>query len=252
MTPDPDSSNNESSVQTLIVDAGPPELGHGSVVQVVGNDGGAGAHGDLWRVSQQPYSSYEVILDNSSGTAVATGDMALALTFNDPSSEYTWSSALGTGTARSLRWIVPRFVWPPVRIDEMFVQVKRGLCGMSCTAADTYRLRFYETTVTIPRFNNTNGLKTVLVLNNASDRPLNGEIYSWDELTSGEPSYLPFSLNARETFVLDLSTDFRTDSKAGFIAIAHTGGYGTLTGKAVILDASSGTAQDVSLVFKPR
>ena len=50
-------------------------------------------------------------------------------------------------------------------------------------ADDVYRIRAYETTYSVPRFNNAGTQTTVLILQNPAAYPISGNIYFWS--TSG-------------------------------------------------------------------
>ena len=50
------------------------------------------------------------------------------------------------------------------------MRVRGAACGTACSTSDTYRVRFYDTTYTVPRFNNSGTQATVLLVQNATDR----------------------------------------------------------------------------------
>jgi hypothetical protein len=76
----------------------------------------------------------------------------------------------GTGQARSLRWENST----STDVLDQTVRVSSGDCTTNCGSDDTYRVRAYETTLAIPRFNNTGTQVTVLLLQNSTDAPING------------------------------------------------------------------------------
>ena len=83
---------------------------------------------------------------------------------------------VGTGQSRSLRWENST----AAELDTQTVRVQSGDCTTNCGTDDTYRVRAYETTLAIPRFNNTGTQVTILLLQNPTDAPINGTIYFWD------------------------------------------------------------------------
>src|SRR6185295_7517733 len=103
---------------------------------------------DLFRVFQAPHASYEAALDGASGD-LATAGLRLDRIASDGST-VVQSSTAGIGASRSLRWVHPDDL---PRADE-YVRVASDGCPGGCDALDVYRLRFYETTGFVPRFNN--------------------------------------------------------------------------------------------------
>lgn len=98
------------------------------------------------------FSSYEAIIDSTS----ADIDTSFAFTFErfaaDGTSLQQLSEAANVGapvtTNRALRWRSG----DPFMLN--FLRVRSGGCTTTCSAAAQYRIRFYETTITVPRFNN--------------------------------------------------------------------------------------------------
>ncbi len=64
---DPFSGNNSAPEQTLVVPKAESELGHGTLLwEDLASAGGLAAQ-DYFRIAQQPYSSYEVLVDATGG-----------------------------------------------------------------------------------------------------------------------------------------------------------------------------------------
>ena len=57
-----------------------------------------------------------------------------------------------------------------------------------CPAETRYRIRVYETTSTLERFNNVAPQVTVVVLNNPAERPIDAIVWFWNRV--GEPRRL--------------------------------------------------------------
>ena len=202
----------------------------------------AGAGTRSYRIAQTPYSSYEVVVDAASGDVLPLELVRLAA---DGSTVLQTGTALGSGAVVRLGWINTGAV-PSL---TQLVRVQSGGCRTGCAADDGYRIRAYDTTVRVPRFNNVAGQVTVLVLQNPSDRPIGGRAWFWSAagVLAGSVSV---SLGSRETTVLN--TSVVAPGASGTISIAHDGGYGAIVGKAVALEPATGLAFDTPLEVRPR
>lgn len=198
---------------------------------------------DWYRITQAPYSSYEVVVDEASGDIgpVSLDRFDASLTLVQGSAP---ASALDF--ARTLRWA--NLTADPVTADR--IRVRSENCVLTpCGIDDTYRIRAYDTTYAIPRFNNSASQVTVVFLQNPTNGPVSGELHFWNAAGS-HVGMLPFSLGAKETLVQ--STTTAAPSTSGSITIAHDGGYGTLTGKAVTIEVSSGFTFDTPMSPRAR
>ena len=221
------------------------ELTHGSVVRADLAAAGSLADEDLYRIAQGPYTSWEVVVDEVSGD-VAPG-LQLQLLREDNSTVARDSVAIGTGSARALRF--QRFV----ATDEVreHVRVRSTSCTTDCGPDDTYRLRAYETTGTIPRFNNAGAQVTVLILQNTTDIFEHAFVHFWDE----NGVHLGFDgamLPPHFTEIINTASMPELAGASGSITVLHTLPHGALAGKAVALEPSTGFSFDSPLVFKPR
>jgi plastocyanin len=215
------------------------ELGHGSD-QSEDEAGGA----DRFRIGQKPYSSYEVVVDSLSGNP------ALVLERTDAVGAALQSGAAVTpaiNVSQSLRWENVT----SASVDNQLVRVSNSVCGTTCTSADTYRVRAYETTLAVPRFNQTGSQVTVLLLQNPTNYPIAGRAYFWSQagalLNAGGTA---FSLAAKNMLVLNVGTVPGLPGQSGTITISHDGRYGDLTGKAVALEPSTGFSFDTAAVVR--
>lgn len=210
------------------------ELVHGSdQLHDLGAIGG-NADQDWYRISQKPFSSYEIVADATSGDIGTT----LGVFRTDAAGAGVQTSvAVGVGYSRSLRWINST----SASEDTQRIEVLSGSCTTNCGADDVYRLRAYETTYAVPRFNNSGTQVTVLLLQNPTNYTITGTVYFWNA-TGGSAGTAPFSLAPKALNVLNTSTVAAGSS--GALTIAHDGRYGDLSGKSVALEPATGFSFD--------
>ena len=199
---------------------------------------------DVFRLRQQPLASYEVVVDEASGDLGSSGP-TLERVAGDGATIVQSSQATGVGFARSLRWMNTT----TNTIDDETVRVRSAGCDTDCGADDTYRIRAYETTTSIPRFNNFGTQTTILLLQNPTKDPIAGTVYFWD--TSGAlVGQQPFMLTPRQLLVLDTATV--VPGVGGAISLVHDGPYDALVGKTVALEPATGFSFDSPLASRPR
>ena len=228
------------------VPAGDRELVHGSTVTAdLAADPGPTADRDDYRLAQAPYASYEVVLDAASGD-VAPG-VRLDRIASDGSTVLQAAPPLGTGTARSLRF-QNRLGVPLV---GQSIRVGSAACGTACGPDDTYRLRAYETTASIPRFNNSATQVTVVVVQNQSAAPVAVALDFWDA-AGAHLATQSGTVEARGALVLNTSTVIGLAGASGSLTVTHDGAYGALGGKAVALEPATGLSFDSPLTYRPR
>jgi hypothetical protein len=136
-------------------------------------------------------------------------------------------------------------------IDDHLVRVRSGSCGSDCGPDDVYRIRSWETTGFIPRFNNSATQVTVLMLQNRSTVPVTGTVYFWSAtglLTHQEPIVLV----PKGSLILNTSSVTALEGQSGSITVAHDGEYDALVGKGVALEPEHGFSFDSILVSRPR
>ena len=204
----------------------------------------AGGTADFYRIGQSPRASYEVMLDGASADAVP--GLRLERLAADNVSVLQSAAAVGTGTGLALRWQNAS----AAAVTSQHLRVSAPACGGGCGADDTYRLRAYETTARVPRFNNSGTQTTFLFVQNASSVPVSGRIDFWS--TAGVlVASRPFaSLAPRALLVVNTTT--LASGQGGTITIAHDGAYGALAGKAVALEPATGFSFDSPLQYRPR
>jgi ELWxxDGT repeat protein len=214
------------------------ELGHGSALPGTF----AGASSRTYRLLQQPHSSYEVRIDETSGDAQPVQLERLA-----PGGTTVVQSGVADGTGGSvvLRWENAS----SAAVGGEGLRVASPACGTSCGADDTYRIRAYDATLRGPRFNNAGSQRTVLILQNRTALVVQAHLAYWreDGTLAAWPS---LDLQARETRVLD--TAQAVPGQSGSLTISHTAGYGGLAGKVVALEPSTGFSFDTPLTYRPR
>jgi hypothetical protein len=198
---------------------------------------------DLYRMGQKPYSSYEVVIDGTSGDIVPVTLERLA---GDNLSVLQSAVPVAAGDSVSLRWentTALTVVNQHIRVD--------GTCAAPCGSDDVYRVRAFETTYSIPRFNNSGTQVTVLVLQNPGTDTINGHIWFWSP-SGGLIGSRAFTLSARQTLVLNTAAVPGVAGHGGAITVSHDGRYGDLTGKTVALEPSTGFSFDSPMSARPR
>lgn len=211
----------------------------------------AGAPAAHWyRVGQKPRSSYEVVVDGTSGDVGLDYGIELQRLEWDQSTVIQHSLAVtpdgqGRGHSKSLRWRN----YEHFSVNGEFVRVRSAQCGTDCGPDDVYRVRLLDTTYAVPRFNNSQTQVTVLVVHNTSASQVAGTCDFWD--ASG--AYL-----SSDHFVLDpkasvvLNTSLTVPGLSGSITVLSTAGYGELSGKAVAIEPTTGFSFDTPMVPRPR
>jgi hypothetical protein len=198
---------------------------------------------DLYRIGQKPYSSYEVVVDGTSGDIVPVALHRLA---GDNVTLLQAGAPVAVGASVSLRWentsSLP-VVNQHVRVD--------GACATPCGPDDVYRIRAFETTGSIPRFNNTGSQVTVLLLQNPASYAVSGHVWFWGGSGTLRGSHA-FTIAPRATLNLNTATVPGLAGQGGTITISHDGRYGDLSGKTVALEPSSGFSFDSPMAFPPR
>jgi Calx-beta domain-containing protein/VCBS repeat protein len=199
---------------------------------------------DVFRLQQQPYSSYEAILD------AVTGDAPAALLERIASDNVTVlqsGAAAGTGTARRLAW---QNSLPAVASGQS-LRVGGTPCAPPCGVDDVFRIRLYDTTYTISRFNNSATQATVVVVQNPTAVPVVVRAMFWS--ASGALLRLVEStMPAHGNFVLNTSVVPELSGRSGSITITSDAPYGALTGKAVALEPATGFSFDDVMRPRPR
>lgn len=195
---------------------------------------------DWYRLTQKRQSSYEVVVEATSGDVCPADVDRLA---SDGATVLQTAVAIGTGCSRSLRWVNPG-----LGVSKELIRVTSGSCTVDCGDDDVYRVRAYETTYSIPRFNNSGTQVSVLLLQNPTNYSVSGTVYFWSAAGDLLGSH-DFALSARGSLVL--ATQTIAPGTSGSVTIANTGRYGDLSGKIVSLEPATGFSFDSLMVPRP-
>jgi hypothetical protein len=199
-----------------------------------------------YRLSQQPYSSYEVVVDSTSGD-IGPGLVLRRVAADGVTVVQESQGVSALDFSRSLRWANDG----PAAVSDQVVRVHSGSCWTDCGLDDVYRLRTYDTTYSLARFNNSATQVTVLLIENTTSGPVAGRAYFWSAAgTLLATSVL--SLPPMGSVSLNTSSVPGLAGQGGSITITHDAGYGQLTGKAVSLEPASGMSFDTPLLPRAR
>lgn len=214
------------------------ELVHGSdQLHDLGVLAGNIADNDWYQISQKPFSSYEIVVDATSGD-IGTG-LVVTRTDTGGSTVLQTSAAVGVGYSRSLRWMNSG----SAEVNGERIHVVSGSCTTDCGPDDVYRLRAYETTYAVPRFNNSGTQVTVLLLQNPTNYAITGHVYFWD--AAGTMLHdEPLTVGPKNLTILNTSSIGALTGFSGSVSVTHDGRYGDLAGKAVALEPATGFSFD--------
>ena len=248
---DPVTANDTDTETTAIL--APPlplpgELVHGSSQwEDLATRPGPVADSDLFRILQRPHSSWEVVVDGASADVASGSGPRLERIGSDGVTVVQSSDAAGAGGSRSLRWENPSA--SPVG-DER-VRVESDGCTIDCQATDVYRIRAWDTTYAVSRFNNSGTQVSVLLLQGTGDQAVDGHLWFWDGAGALVASQ-SFTLLPRGTLVLNTSTLPGAGGVSGSVTVSSNGRYGELLGKVVALEPATGFTFDTPLVPRQR
>jgi uncharacterized protein DUF11 len=244
--PDPVASNDSDTEITTIAARGRAELTHGARIEADLRSAVQSSDPDFYAIHQDPHASYEVVVDGTSGDLTDVNGVDLALFEADATIPVVGSSPIGVGPSHSLRWINTTSA-----VVDQVVRVRSHSCTTDCGPEDVYRIRAWETTAFIPRFNNSGSQITVVLVQNAGWREAEVRLYFWSAsgaLLLEQTRYL----GPKGLLSLNTSGFPELAGATGSITIASTAPYGTLAGKAVALEPSTGLCFDSPLTPKPR
>ncbi|MET0555938.1 MAG: FG-GAP-like repeat-containing protein [Vicinamibacteria bacterium] len=240
---DVDLGNNTAREETSMTLGLAGELTHGSLRR------GSLPPGDpaeqMFAVQVPPRASYEVVLDEASGDYGSGSNHAvLERLAADTTGVLQVGQPAGTGAARVLRW--SNTTAAPQR---HLVRVRSRGCGTDCGPDDGYRLRAYETTAALARFNTTGGQTTVVLVQNRGSGSVSATLWftGVDGQLAGSRS---FSLAPRAVFVLNVAT--LLPGRSGAVTLTHDAGYGGLAAKAIAIEPANGTSYDTVLQYRSR
>jgi hypothetical protein len=223
------------------------ELMHGSEqVHDMSVQAGPVPDQDWYRITTPAQSSFEVVMDGTTGDLNVSFDEA-QLDRLDASTSAVIQDHSCIGTACFSKRLAWRNTTAAQVLDN--IRVSNAGCTTACTTADQYRIRAQETTVGVARFNNAGSQITVLMSQNVSDVTINAHYFYWATngtlLQTGTLTLTPHQLN------VFLTTNFPPlVGVGGSITIAHDGPYGGLNVKSVALEPSTGFSFDTPGTYK--
>jgi hypothetical protein len=203
---------------------------------------------DYFRIRQEAYSSYEIVLDSTSGDIGPGTTMLQRVGALGGNLQYSEMIGAGIGYSLSLRW--ENSTSSPVTVDRILAQ--SAGCTTSCNSTAVYQIRAYETTYSVPRFNNSGSQVTTLLVQNPTSYSVTLHVEFWDATGAHIVSY-PTTLAPKAILVLNTTTVPGLPSgSAGSITISNTARYGELSGKVVSTDTGTGFAFDTPMVPRIR
>jgi hypothetical protein len=201
---------------------------------------------DVYLLERPPRSSFEVVVDGISADVSAGSGPLLQRLGPDMSTPVQNSVPIGAGFSRSLR--MENLQGVPV---TDYIRVQSAGCGTGCDANDVYRIRAWETTLAMARFNNSASQLTIVTIGNATPDPVAGTLWFWGA-SGALLGSSGFTLPGRGMLVLNTSAVPGVSGQGGSITVSHDGPYGALVGKAVAAEPSTGFSFDTPLVPRPR
>jgi len=213
-------------------------LTHGSEqLHDLGAEGGV-ADQDWYILSSVGRSSYEVLIDGTTGDMNLTGGDVARM---GSSILVLQNSVQLQGYSAALRWQNTDAL-----TDTQWIRVSGASCSTACSSNDQYRIRMFDTTYSVPRFNNSGTQVTILMVTNAASFTCSAQFHFYNAagtfLGSASNTY-----SVRETLVLNTSGLGFAAGQSGSVHISHTCGYGALSGKAVALEPATGFTFDTAI-----
>ena len=202
---------------------------------------GGVADEDWYRIRQQPYSSYEVVVDGASGDL---GSFRLARMAPDGVTILQQGAAAGLGLDRTLRFVNNT----AAAIDTQYIVVRGAACSTACGSDDVYRIRMRETTGTFVRYNNSGTQVTILLIQNPTAYAVTGTALFWNATGTAAGSSA-FTLAPKALLVLNTSSVVPATS--GSVTVVHDARYGDLAGKAIAMEPSTGFEFETVLQHRP-
>lgn len=132
--------------------------------------------------------------------------------------------------------------------DVEFIRVHSTGCVADCDTSDTFRIRAYDTTYRMSRFNNSATQITVVLLANPTDQPVSGNLWFYQGTTGSLLASQPVSIPPKATFVLNTSTIVALQGQAGSATFSNDAPFGALAGKAVAVEPATGFTFDTAMV----
>jgi hypothetical protein len=139
----------------------------------------------------------------------------------------------------------------PGAVGSQSLRVGGTGCAPACGADDVYRIRLYETTYSISRFNNSATQSTVVFVQNPGDQPVSARAHFWSA-GGALLRTIALTIAPRALSVINTPTVPELAGRSGSITVASDAPYGVLRGKAVALEPATGFAFDDVMRPRPR
>jgi hypothetical protein len=206
------------------------------------HDLGPASDQDWYKIETRPWSSYQMAVDGMTGDLDLVGTSLQLVT----SSGVPLANAQVQDFGGTLSLVWSNAGGPPA--VRHFVRVQGAGCGATCGNSDSYRIRFFDTTYTIPRFNNSGTQSTVLVVQNATNRSC---VVSYTLLNAAGAlaGSTQRTIPARGVDVVSAAA--LAPNESGSVRLAHDCGYGGVSGKAVSVEPATGLTFDTAMVHRP-
>jgi hypothetical protein len=230
------------------------EIVHGlsQVHDMAARGGGTILDADFYTFRLPNSRSFEIRIDGFTGDTSGTTTPEVSLLAADGTTVVALAEPVTTfGVAKSLR--VASTVMGGTGFTSHFVLVANPACGLACTGNDEYRIRAFDTTLALPRYNNTGGQVTVLVLQNPTNRSVTWFAGAFNNSGSFVGAFGGI-LAPYATAVTNLTTVAAgaLGGTSGSLVIRNDGPYQGLAGKGVSLEPATGFTFDTAVVAAPQ
>jgi hypothetical protein len=134
-----------------------------------------------------------------------------------------------------------------------YIRMSGAGCADTCSAASRYRIRSFDTTYSIPRFNNAATQLTILVIHNTTDTAVDATLFFTSAAGALIGAGQPITLAAQGTAIVNTATlqGGAFAGQSGSVSVSSTAGYGRLSGKAVALEPATGFTFDTAMSPRP-
>jgi hypothetical protein len=201
---------------------------------------------DWYAIGQRPYSSYEIVVDATSGDIGVNVNLLQRVSADGTNVFQTAAPVTPElNFSHSLRWANTG----GKRVVDEYIRVGPGQCGKECSSQDRYQIRAMETTIYVARFNNSDSQLTVLLAQNASEEKISATVFYWDAAGT-LVAQSDLSLGAKQLAVVSTSEVPGLAGMSGSITIAHDAPYGQLNVKMVALEPATGFSFDSPGVYR--
>lgn len=205
-----------------------------------------------WYAFRLPESrSFEIRLDGITGDTAGVGPSLDVIAADGTTVLQSATTVTPSGSARVLR--IQSDTTGGTGYATRFVRVANPQCGLACTGDDEYRIHAFDTTLALPRYNNTNGQVTVLVLQNPSSATIGfvAGAFANDGSLLGTIAGQLFP-HGSTAINLGAVNGGALNGTSGSLVIRHDGPYLGLAGKGVAVEPATGFTFDTAITAAPR